>query len=57
MGRHSLLQGDLPDTRIEPRSPALLADSSPSEPPGKLLALELFRNKISAADSIIPLSR
>ena len=28
--------GDLPDTGIEPRSPALQADSLPSEPPGKL---------------------
>ena len=27
--------GDLPDPGIEPRSPALKADSSPSEPPGK----------------------
>ena len=27
--------GDLPDPRIEPRSPALLADSLPSEPRGK----------------------
>ena len=27
---------DLPDPRIEPGSPALQADSLPSEPPGKL---------------------
>ena len=27
--------GHLPDPGIEPRSPALQADSSPSEPPGK----------------------
>ena len=27
--------GDHPDPRIEPRSPALQADSLPSEPPGK----------------------
>ena len=27
--------GDLPDPGIEPRSPALQADTSPSEPPGK----------------------
>ena len=26
--------GDLPDPGIEPRSPALWADSLPSEPPG-----------------------
>ena len=28
--------GDLPELRIEPRSPALWADSLPSGPPGKL---------------------
>ena len=28
-------QGDLPDPGIEPGSPALQADSLPSEPPGK----------------------
>ena len=27
--------GDLPDPGIEPESPALQADSLPSEPPGK----------------------
>jgi len=27
--------GDLPDPGIKPRSPALQADSLPSEPPGK----------------------
>ena len=27
--------GDLPDPGIEPRSPALQADSLPSKPPGK----------------------
>ena len=35
MGIHSLLQGNLPDPGIEPRSPALQADSLLSEPPGK----------------------
>ena len=30
--------GDLPDPGIEPRSPALQADSLPSEPPGKITA-------------------
>ena len=29
------LQGDLPDLGVEPRSPALQADSLPFEPPGK----------------------
>ena len=28
------LQSDLPDLGVEPRSPALQADSLPSEPPG-----------------------
>ena len=32
---HFLLQGNLPDPGIEPRSPALQADALPSEPPGK----------------------
>ena len=32
-----LFPRDLPDPRIEPRSPALQADSLPSEPPGKPL--------------------
>ena len=30
--------GDLPNPWIEPRSPALQADSLPSEPPGKSLS-------------------
>ena len=30
--------GDLPNPGIKPRSPALQADSLPSEPPGKLLS-------------------
>ena len=29
-----LLQGNLPDPGIEPRSPTLQADTLPSEPPG-----------------------
>ena len=36
VGCHSLLQGNLPDPGIEPKSPALQADSLPSEPPGKI---------------------
>ena len=35
VGCHFLLQGNLPDPGIEPGSPALQADSSPSEPPEK----------------------
>ena len=34
-GLHFPSPGDLPDTGIEPRSPALQADTLPSEPPGK----------------------
>ena len=37
LGSHSLLQGDLPDPGIKPRSPELQADSLLSEPPGKPL--------------------
>ena len=35
MGNLSLLQRDLPNPGMEPRSPTLQADSSPAEPPGK----------------------
>ena len=34
-GLPSLPQGNVPKPEIEPRSPALQADSLPSEPPGK----------------------
>ena len=34
VGSSSLLQGDFPDPEMEPGSPALQADSVPSEPPG-----------------------
>ena len=44
MGGHALLGrgggGCLPNPGIEPGSPALQADSLPSEPPGKPLELE-----------------
>ena len=36
--------GDLPNPGIEPRSPALQANSLPSEPPGKLQYLHLSNN-------------
>ena len=35
VGCHLLLQGHLPNPRIEPRSPTLQADALPSEPLGK----------------------
>ena len=31
--------GDLPDPGIEPRSPALWADTLPSEPPGNVMVI------------------
>ena len=37
VGSLSLLQGDLPDPGIEPRSPTLQADSLQAQPPGKPL--------------------
>ena len=40
--------GDLPDPGIEPTSPALQADSLPSEPPGKL------KNKDVPALNVVP---
>ena len=39
VGSLSLLQGNLPDPGIEPRSPALQADSLPAEPQGKPFTL------------------
>ena len=35
VGSHSLLQGNLPNPGIKPRSPTLQVDSLPSELPGK----------------------
>ena len=35
VGSHSCLQGNFPNPGIKPESPALQADSLPSEPPGK----------------------
>jgi len=35
VGNLSLLQGNLPNPEIEPRSPALQVNSLPVEPPGK----------------------
>ena len=34
--------GDLPNPRIKPGSPTLLADSLPAEPPGKPISRKLF---------------
>ena len=35
VGSHSFLRGNLPNSGIKPRSPALQGNSLPSEPPGK----------------------
>ena len=42
VGCHFLLQGDLPDPGIEPRSPTLRADALTSEPPGKQSGLNFI---------------
>ena len=39
VGCHALPPGDLPDLGIKPWTPALQADSLPSEPPGKCSAI------------------
>ena len=44
VGCHALLQGNLPYPGIEPWSPALKADSLPSEPPGKPTRKLTFEN-------------
>ena len=43
-GCHDLLQRNLPDLGIEPRSPALQAHSLPSEPPGKPWKDSMYMN-------------
>ena len=51
VGCHALLQGNLPNPGTEPRSPALQADSLPSEPPGKPKSpRELF----DCTDNLVP---
>ena len=47
VGCHSLLQGNLPDPGIKPRSPALQTDSLLSEPPGKtLVIIDVYRSDV-----------
>ena len=48
---HSFLQGDLLDPGIEPGSLALQADSSLSEPPGKILKINNERGYILSDES------
>ena len=47
VGSRSLLQGDLPNTGIEPRSPVLQADSLLSEPLGKPHCKMLHKCQVS----------
>ena len=46
-----LSPGDLPDPGIEPGSPALRADSLPSEPPGRMLSRVCLKEDISATQT------
>ena len=46
--------GVLPNPGIKPRSPALQADSSSSEPPGKTLKKERKGNRTVVSDSLQP---
>ena len=47
--------GDLPDPGIKPRSPALQADSLPSEPPGKPqgLMVEIFTSHFFLSEFVV----
>ena len=45
---------DLPDLGIEPRSPALQADSSPSEPPGKFIGYQTSNMSKKGSESTLP---
>jgi len=51
-------RGDLPDPGIKPRSPALLANSLPSELPGKLprCVVQSNANKVPASSGSWPFS-
>ena len=46
--------GDLPNLGIEPRSPALQADTLPSEPPGKLISSRVRLKPRSAFLTLVP---
>ena len=52
VGSLSLLQGDLPNPGIEPRSPALQADSLPTEPQGKPKNIGVGSLSLPQADSL-----
>ena len=52
VGCHALSPGDLPNQRIEPRPPALQADSLPSEQPGKPENTEVGSLSLLQASSV-----
>ena len=59
VGYHALLQGNLPNPGIEPRSPTLKADSLPSKPPVKvkvklLSCVRLFATPWTVAYQVPP---
>ena len=56
VGCHVLLLGNLPDPGLKPGSPALQADSLPSEPPGEAQIWEkvTFRVKLVKYSSDVP---
>ena len=49
--------GDLPDPGIEPGSPALQADTLPSEPPGALCIIEIVFNENGSISFMGPLRK
>ena len=52
VGCHALLQGNLPNPGIKPRSPALQADSLLLEPPGKSIWYSIYKVPSLAPNSI-----
>ena len=53
VGRHSLLQGNVPDPGIEPRSPAMQADSLLSEAPVLNITFFIFNFYLKCCKSAI----
>ena len=51
---HALLQGDLPNPGIKPRSPSLQEDSLPSEPPGKPIIEKEIKHTLWDCSFYIP---
>ena len=56
MGNHSFSPGDLPDPGIQRGSPALQADSLPSEPQGKTKLIILLFIVLSHMDEDLTLN-